>query len=205
MKRIFQLLALALFIACNNSDQKEHQDTTHVDHPSQDSSAEQSMYRLMQDNMNQMMQVKPAGNPDLDFAALMKIHHQGAVDMAELVLEKGTNETVRKMATQIISDQRKEIAVFDSIIAVQKSGTDTAFFRKSMQDMHHTSLKDVRSGVDKEFLEMMIPHHEGAIVMARTYLQNNAKNARLKTIANNIIKSQQAEIDQFKQLLSGMK
>lgn len=205
MKRFFQILLLGLFVACNNSDHSEHADSSHTVPSPHGQSAERSMYSLMQDNMNQMMQVKSTGNPDADFAALMKIHHQGAVDMSQLQIEKGTNEEVKAIARQIIADQQKEIAVFDSIIAAEKAGTDTSFFHKSMEDMHHSTLKDERSNVDREFIEMMIPHHEGAIVMARTYRAGKGKNSRLKSIANNIIKTQQAEIDRFKQMLPAMK
>ncbi len=207
MKKILYVLSVLFFVSCNNADHKEHHDTEHSNQVMNDSnSVSKSMYQLMQDNMHQMMMVKSAGVPDLDFAALMKIHHQGAVDMAQVQIAEGKDEAIKKISQQIINDQQKEIAIFDSLITSQSAtGFDSSFFKKSMQDMHHMTLAEEKTNVDKEFLQMMIPHHEGAIIMARTYLQNGATNKVLQQIANNIIKTQQAEIDMFKKMLSEMK
>lgn len=157
--------------------------------------------------MQQMMGVRSVGNADIDFAALMSIHHQGAVDMANTLLKTGSDEELKKMAKQIIIDQKKEIAVFGDVLnsLKVKSGNDSGFFKKSMQDMHHMQLMDDSSFIERQIVLMMIPHHEGAINMAKTYLQIGAKNSELKKIANNIIKSQQVEIDRFKHLLTDMK
>ncbi len=207
MKKILYVLSVLFFVSCNNADHKEHHDTEHSNQVMNDSnSASKSMYQLMQDNMHQMMMVKSAGVPDLDFAALMKIHHQGAVKMAQVQIAEGKDEAIKKISQQIINDQQKEIAILDSLMIAQKAtGSDSSFFKKSMQDMHHMTLTEEKTNVDKEFLQMMIPHHEGAIIMARIYLQNGATNKVLQQIANNIIKTQQAEIDMFKKMLSEMK
>lgn len=54
---------------------------------------------------------------------------------------------------------------------------------------------------DKAFLEMMIPHHQGAIDMAELVLLN-AKHDELKEMARAIISAQQTEIDQMRQWMS---
>lgn len=54
------------------------------------------------------------------------------------------------------------------------------------------------SNVDKQFIEQMIPHHESAIAMAKLALQKT-KHDEVKTLANNIITSQTAEINTMKQ------
>ncbi|HAV08351.1 MAG TPA: DUF305 domain-containing protein, partial [Rhodobacteraceae bacterium] len=50
------------------------------------------------------------GNADVDFVAGMLPHHQGAVEMAQIVLEHGTDPEVRKLAEAIIAAQQTEIA-----------------------------------------------------------------------------------------------
>jgi uncharacterized protein (DUF305 family) len=63
--------------------------------------------------MNTMMagmNVKPTGNVDVDFAAMMIPHHQGAIDMALAELRHGKNEQLRRIAQEIIVDQQQEIA-----------------------------------------------------------------------------------------------
>jgi uncharacterized protein (DUF305 family) len=205
MKKLLSIAAIAILFACNNNneDQANGIDSSHGSHHTQATSDTGStMKQLMDQNMQQMMGVRSTGNADYDFAALMKIHHQGAVDMGNALLKSGKNEQLRAMAQQIITDQQKEIASFDSLLAKSnKNGNDTSFFNKSMQDMHHMQLTDEGGSIDRQFIQMMIPHHEGAIVMAKTYLQNGAKDATLKKIANNIIKSQETEIQVFKKML----
>ena len=56
------------------------------------------------------MAVKPTGDIDRDFAAMMIPHHQGAIDMAQAELRYGKNEQLRRIAQEIIVDQLQEIA-----------------------------------------------------------------------------------------------
>lgn len=51
-----------------------------------------------------------SGDPDIDFLAMMIPHHEGAVDMARLVLQHGTDPVTRKLAEDIIASQQVEIA-----------------------------------------------------------------------------------------------
>lgn len=63
--------------------------------------------------MNKMMTdmtVKPTGDVDRDFVAMMVPHHQGAIDMARAVLRYGHNEQLRRMAQEIVVTQQQEIA-----------------------------------------------------------------------------------------------
>ena len=56
------------------------------------------------------MEVKPSGDVDQDFAAMMIPHHQGAIDMARAELRYGHNEHLRRIAQEIIVEQQQEIA-----------------------------------------------------------------------------------------------
>ena len=56
------------------------------------------------------MNVKPTGDVDLDFAAIMIPHHQGAIAMALAELRYGSNEQLRRIAQEIIVSQQQEIA-----------------------------------------------------------------------------------------------
>ena len=63
--------------------------------------------------MNKMMSdmdVKPSGDIDRDFTAMMIPHHQGAIEMAQTELRYGSNEQLRRIAQEIIVDQQQEIA-----------------------------------------------------------------------------------------------
>lgn len=56
------------------------------------------------------MTIKPTGDVDRDFVAMMVPHHQGAIDMAQAVLRYGQNEQLRRLAQEIIVTQQQEIA-----------------------------------------------------------------------------------------------
>jgi uncharacterized protein (DUF305 family) len=60
--------------------------------------------------MHRDMAVAPSGDPDRDFAQAMIPHHQGAIDMAKVILGFGKDAEIRKLAQEIIAAQEKEIA-----------------------------------------------------------------------------------------------
>lgn len=64
-----------------------------------------AMTRMMAD-----MAITPTGDVERDFVAMMVPHHQGAMDMAAAVLRHGHNETLRRLAQEIIVTQQQEIA-----------------------------------------------------------------------------------------------
>jgi uncharacterized protein (DUF305 family) len=66
--------------------------------------------RAAMDKMMAGMEVKPSGDVDHDFAAMMIPHHQGAIDMARAELRYGRNEQLRRIAQEIIVEQQQEIA-----------------------------------------------------------------------------------------------
>jgi hypothetical protein len=61
------------------------------------------------DKMMSEMAVKPTGDVDADFAAMMIPHHQGAIDMALAELRYGRNEQLRRIAQEIVVEQQQEI------------------------------------------------------------------------------------------------
>ncbi|WP_236582116.1 DUF305 domain-containing protein [Hydrogenophaga sp. BPS33] len=78
------------------------------------------MKASMMMGMEEMQKMPMTGNVDKDFALMMKIHHQKALNMAELELKNGKSSEMKAMAKQIIAAQKKEIAQFDKWLAAQK-------------------------------------------------------------------------------------
>ncbi|GGF71434.1 hypothetical protein GCM10007301_33900 [Azorhizobium oxalatiphilum] len=62
------------------------------------------------DKMMADMDVKPTGDIDADFTAMMVPHHQGAIDMAVAYLRYGKNPQLRRVAQEIVVEQQQEIA-----------------------------------------------------------------------------------------------
>ena len=148
---------------------------------------------------------------DAAFAGHMIVHHEQAVDMAELAESRAGNAEVKKLAAQIKAAQSPEIATMTGWLRSWGRPASPAGM-----EMGHGAMPGVMSDgdmkkleamsgaeFDKEFLRMMIAHHEGAIEMAKEETSGGA-NADAKALAQQIGTSQQAEIDAMKKLLGGL-
>ena len=78
------------------------------------------MKASMMMGMDGMQKMQMTGDTDKDFAMMMKMHHQQALNMAEMQLANGKSPEMKAMAKQIIVSQKKEIAQFDKWMAKQK-------------------------------------------------------------------------------------
>ncbi len=72
-------------------------------------------------HMDAGMSIRPSRNPDRDFAAMMIPHHQGAVDMALLELQYGSDPVLKRLAQEIVVTQRQEIEVMRRALAAMPS------------------------------------------------------------------------------------
>lgn len=149
---------------------------------------------------------------DLRFIDGMIPHHQGAVEMAQAALTKSQRSEIKQLAEAIIAAQKQEIAEMQSWRkAWYPNQSDTAMMydegmghmmpmTPEMRDsmMMTGDLGGADAEFDLRFLNAMIPHHEGAVVMANQALKNSERS-EIQTLAQNIISSQQQEIDQMQQ------
>jgi uncharacterized protein (DUF305 family) len=74
-------------------------------------------YKAANAAMHTAMDIEYSGNADIDFLASMIPHHQGAIDMAKVVLEHGSDPEIRQLAEEIIAAQEKEIAWMEQWLA----------------------------------------------------------------------------------------
>ena len=75
--------------------------------------------------MSKDMEAAPmTGDPDKDFLAMMIPHHEGAVEMARLVLLHGRDPLVRRLAEEIIASQQAEIVTMRQRLQILKAGRD---------------------------------------------------------------------------------
>lgn len=78
------------------------------------------MRGAMMGSMKGMETMPMSGDTDRDFATMMKVHHQGAIDMAQLELKSGKDAKMRAMAKRIVEAQQKEIKELDRWLAAHK-------------------------------------------------------------------------------------
>ena len=102
--------------AGSHGDDPAHGDPDHGNHGQAHHGGEQADnpavkdYREANDRMHENMMVGSTGDADVDFARGMIPHHQGAIDMATIVLEHGEDEELRQLAEEVIAAQEEEIA-----------------------------------------------------------------------------------------------
>jgi len=182
-----------------------------------------AMTKMMND-----MAVKPTGDVDHDFVAMMAPHHQGAIDMSKAELRYGHNEQLLRIAQDIVVEELQEIAAMraasgekltptEATLAASFAGTAAGpgFSPSEAVDSVPPSLKTERpflaenaaamtkmmndmtikptGNIERDFVAMMVPHHEGAIDMAKAELRYG-REVQLRRIAQEIV------VDQIQQI-----
>jgi len=134
---------------------------------------------------------------DRAFVAEMLPHHESAVQMASIAQQRGGSAFVKGLADDIVRTQEQEIATMrreDSALAaagVKKGSLGVSEHAMGME-MDAASLKTAEP-FDRAFLEMMLPHHKGAVEMAKIERAKGA-DPELEQLALAIIDAQQREI-----------
>jgi uncharacterized protein (DUF305 family) len=134
--------------------------------------------------------------------------------MAKMARMHGEHAQIRTLAGKIITAQNREIRTLTTIakslgVSPAKMPANGHMSMQMMRDLHTLGVSMSQSGMtmnmsdldgakpfDRKFIDMMIPHHQGAIRMARAELAKG-KNAKLRSIARGIITAQAAEIRQM--------
>lgn len=157
---------------------------------------------------------------DKSFIEMMVPHHQSANEMAEIALKRAKNPEVKRLAQSIIDDQTKEIKQMQTWykqwygveVPTMKmnrgssmSGQMAQPMMMSMQQQNQMSQEMISMvqnspNVDQEFLRQMTRHHQMATMMAGMVV-NTATHPETRSLAQDIVKGQTAEIAQMQQLL----
>ena len=147
---------------------------------------------------------------DTQFAQMMIVHHEGAVEMAELAGQTSDTPEIQDLATRIAGAQQPEIDLMtgwlntwgEDVEAMDHAGMDMGGM-----DMNGMSQEEVMAHMetlegaefDAQFLEHMIAHHEGAIEMAEAEIEDGV-NEEATSLAQTIVDAQTAEIAEMEGL-----
>ena len=130
--------------------------------------------------------------------------------MSENILKYGHNEQVKQLAANIIRDQLAGIGKLEALKEKLKKNPQInkqaeEAYLKTYVNIYKTMITGMQDAkltgnIDKDFLEEMIPHHEGAIKMSQNIMKYT-QNTELKNILQNIITTQQKQLIEMKNLL----
>lgn len=155
---------------------------------------------------------------DVTFMQDMIMHHQQAVDMAALVKDRTNRTELVTIAGRIESSQADEIAFMKGWLAERGEATANPAMKGHGSHAHHMmagmaspeQMKTLAAarGVefDRQFLTLMIAHHEGALTMVKDLLKQpgSAADPVLFQFTADIENEQQGEIDRMDTLLAGL-
>lgn len=137
---------------------------------------------------------------DMGFAAEMVPHHEEAIAMAKLAEKRARHPEIKRLAADIIESQQREVRVlqpaFERLLqaGLQSEALGIAHEKMGMgNDM--VALERSRP-FDRAFIDAMVPHHQGAIRMARVELAKGG-DKKLKALARDIVDAQSREIRQM--------
>lgn len=144
-----------------------------------------------------------AAQTDGAFLAGMAPHHEMAIEMAEIAQEKADHPEIAQLADDIVAAQTSEIETIDLIHQrlfdqpVDQGSHGTLGLDEHMMGMDmDMDMLETAKPFDRQFIDMMIPHHQGAIRMARIELADGS-DQEPKDLATDIISAQSQEIEEM--------
>lgn len=141
---------------------------------------------------------------DLEFIDFFIVHHEQAVMMMDVELERGSRTDVRETAEEMKKQQSREIAELRAKrMAMTGSGEPTSAPPDPHMDADMAAMR-AASGeeVDRLFIVDMIPHHGAGIAPADSAIPN-LSDAQLRTMAEDIFSAQSREIGELIAMLGG--
>lgn len=161
-----------------------------------------------------------AGSPvDDGFAADMLDHHDQAVLLADFASRNATQPAIRVLATDILAGQRYEMGRLEQYLhdrgqqrpdpgrtVMAWMGMPVPFAQMNGLASEADVVAYLNSSgpdVDRRFLELLIPHHQGGVHMAE-YAAAHAENPDIARLARLMVRQQRDEINQYQLLLDGL-
>lgn len=149
---------------------------------------------------------EPGDRTTQAFLEAMTPHHGSAIEMARIADERAEHSEIKQLARGIVSAQEREVALmeaiherlFDSELRPNEAAyRDLGLTAEEAAAGEHMDVRELEDAdpFDRQFIDMMVPHHQAAIRMARVVLADT-DDAEVEALANDIIEAQSREIGQ---------
>lgn len=164
---------------------------------------------ILSEMIREMTSVETGCSVSRDFILQMIPHHQAAVSMSAELLKYSGLKPLRCIAENIITTQENGIcemkAALDGCSCCKNSGQEVCQYQRRFRDISRIMFAQMKcaprdSGVNVDFIQEMIPHHRGAILMSENALQYPIC-PQLKPILDNIIRTQTQGIEKMQEIL----
>ena len=192
MKKIIYTIALVTVFASCKEDKMEY------------NNSDSPLMQIMQSMSADMDTMTMTKDPDHDFAMMMKMHHQGGIDMATYALVNGSDNEIKAIAQMMKDAQSMEIMELDSFMNAHTLMPDNmagmAFMEASEMAMNtmdsNADAQKLNGDSDHDFALLMIQHHKSAIEMADAQIEHG-KVQGIKDMAAMMKSDQMNEITEL--------
>lgn len=151
--------------------------------------------------MGRMEAMPKTNDPEIDFPKMMMMHHQGAINMGNVQMQEGKNDSLKRFSQKMINAQQMEIQELTDILASETVNNSVPAF--TMEQMDHMMKMDqiadiqfITGDIDNDFATLMIQHHNSAIENSEAYLMYG-DNEELIEMAAKMIMDQKMEIKEL--------
>lgn len=178
------------------------------DDDDKDNGQDSRLFQTLQRMSSAIDNVDTTNDPDQDFALKMKVHHRGAIDLANIEILRGDDEKVLEIADSILEAHTLEITKLDSFLNAHSVVVDNVN-GKAFNDAAEEAIekmdslikvKTLNDETDHDFLVLMIEHHKSGVEMADAELEFG-KEEDLKALVTKMREGALEEIELLEDLL----
>ena len=182
------ILIFSLFLSCNYTTQnKELQASIAKEDTARLNTMVQDMVTDVKENM------EATGDPDIDFARIMMLHHQRVIEMASLVNLRTKDSAIKIRTQRLTTRMQEQDSVFVSYITSHEPDyNNDSFYIKSVNVLNAIKNQSVvvssKPIVDQGFINLVAIQHKIAIAIAKIY-HGYSREPMIDSMANAIILS----------------
>lgn len=168
----------------------------------------EAYYRIFDEMKSSMEAVTPTRCIAINYINRMLPHHEAEIAMSENILKYTTDIEIETLAKEFIEGAKSHIETLKQLLETcncESSERDLFLYEKGYTDAFNKMIREMSStpssnNLNANFLYEMIPHHEGGINITKNLLKFEICED-LRSLAEDMIMSQQVQLDKMKSLL----